>query len=237
MYVVAGLETRLNFATPAVRDRARRFAGPSSTRSLLRRTSRPASDDPATHGGRWSWPWVSRPASGNGFLQWARVFRPGRQCQCATARLGGVGVSATPLLDRAGTRCDARLSAGRGNRAARASLKSRWPPVASRGFVMLIGAARTRLAKTPRLPSTWPWPASRRPLVRRAGFYPRLFRTWARVFRPGRQRRLIIRESIPNASRAFQSRRRARPDRRASKGGAGSHFGELWLDPPIARTR
>ena len=42
------------FATPAVRDRARRFAGPSSTRSLLRRTSGPASDDPATHAGRWS---------------------------------------------------------------------------------------------------------------------------------------------------------------------------------------
>src|SRR6185295_16160947 len=33
-----------------------------------------------------------------------------------------------------------------------APLKPRWPPVASRGFVTPIGAARTRLAKTPRLP-------------------------------------------------------------------------------------
>jgi len=57
-----------------------------------------------------------------------------------------------PLLDRAGTRCDAQPSAGRGNRAAPATLKPRWSLLASRGFVTLIGAARTRLAKTPRLP-------------------------------------------------------------------------------------
>ena len=63
-----------------------------------------------------------------------------------------MGVFARPLLDRAGTRSDARQFRGRGNRAARASLKPRWFPAASRGFVTLIGAARTRLAKTPRLP-------------------------------------------------------------------------------------
>jgi len=53
----------------------------------------------------------------------------------ATARLGGGGVFARPLLDRAGTCCDARRSAGRGNRAAHASLIPRWSPVASRRFV------------------------------------------------------------------------------------------------------
>src|SRR5262245_16738197 len=39
------------------------------------------------------------------------------------------------------------------------ALKPRWSPLASRGFVTLIGAARTRLAKTPRLHLLEPWPS------------------------------------------------------------------------------
>ena len=51
-----------------------------------------------------------------------------RRCSSATAQLGGVGVSARPPLDRA-TRSDARLSAGRGNRAPSSSSGPQTPLV------------------------------------------------------------------------------------------------------------
>ena len=77
----------------------------------------------------------------------ARVQTAGSSVRHGT--LGGVGVSARPLLDRAGTRCDAGPSAGRGNRAAVASVTQSPGPLWLARFVTLIGAARTRLAISP----------------------------------------------------------------------------------------